>query len=235
MYMKTLILIPTFNAQDTLLDTLAELETNAPDADVLFIDHGSTDRTKHQLRINDINHLILPLETSYYQALSLGMKFASKNNYDIVIEWDDKLKFEAKDIKYFITTMQRNKSDLILGSRFVNKKPGRSFRWAGTRALRRATRFATGKKITDPTFRFRAYGKKAIAELSKEEGTGPAPDTIAKLLKYNLTYREVYAELKGNHKKQLHYGYRSSVGEIFRWTSWIIFVLPFKRVKKGSA
>lgn len=233
--MKILILIPTFNAQDTLLDTLADLETSVPEADVLFIDHGSTDRTKHQLRINGINHLILPLETSYYQALSLGMKFAFKNKYDIVIEWDDKLKFEAKDIKYFIATMQRNKTDLILGSRFVNKKPPRSLRWSGTRALKRVTRLATGKKLTDPTFRFRAYGKKAINELAKEEIPGPAPDTIALFLKKGMSYREVFTELGGEHNKQLHYGYASSFGEIFRWVSWILFILPFKRVKKGSA
>lgn len=233
--MKTLILIPTYNAQSKLLDVLTDIEVNAPGVDVLVIDHGSSDRTHHILKNNNINRLIMPLETSYYHALSLGMYYAFKNKYDIVVEWDDKGKFPTSAIKHLVATIKRTKCDLVLGSRYVNNKPPKGIRWTGTRALRKTIKVTTRQKITDPTLRLRAYGKKAIKIFAKYENIGPAPDSIALLLKNDFTFRESYAILEEGFKKQLHSGYAHSTLEMMRWWAWITFVLPFKRkMKKGN-
>ncbi len=84
--MKTLIIVPLLNSEKTLLDVISNLKVVVPEADILAIDHGSTDRTKELLRNSDINFLTLPIKSNYYEALSLGMIFANKNNYDMVVE-----------------------------------------------------------------------------------------------------------------------------------------------------
>ena len=121
-FMKTLIIIPSLNAQDKILDVLSDLKVNVPGVDILVVDHGSEDRTLHMLKNNNINRLIMPLTTSYYNAMSLGLRFAFENDYDIAIEWDDKMKFKSTDIKFFILTAERSRKDMVLGSRFVNRK-----------------------------------------------------------------------------------------------------------------
>lgn len=232
MNMKILVLVPTLNSQDYLLDTISDLEAHIPEADILVIDYGSEDRTKNLIANNSVNHLIMPLKSTYYVALSLGMKFAFQNNYDIVIEWDDKGKFEAKDIRYFTKTLERNNIDFVLGSRFIAKSPPRKFRWSGTRMLRRMIRFTVRKKVSDPTLRFRAYGSKAIETFARVESFEPAPDTIFKLIKEGYTFAESQTSLTKGNDRQLHNSRINSIGEIFRWSMWILFVLPFsKKIK----
>lgn len=229
--MKTLIIIPTLNAQKEILDVISDIEIHSPESDILVIDHGSTDRTKYLLKNNKINHLLMPLKTSYYDAVALGMMFASKNKYDAVIEWDDKGIFLAEDIKYFIATMERTKVDLVLGSRFIDKKLPRGFRWMGTRWLKRTFRIYTGAKVTDPTVRLKAYGKKAIKAYVDNDELRTTPDSIARFLRSGFTYKESSIKMNPKYTKQLHNSVASNVYEIFTWIMWMIFVLPFKRKK----
>ena len=46
----TLVFIPAWNEEDNLAAVLHELRTELPDADVLVVDDGSTDRTPHIAR-----------------------------------------------------------------------------------------------------------------------------------------------------------------------------------------
>ncbi len=227
--MKTLIIVPLLNSEKTLLDVISNLKVVVPEADILAVDHGSTDRTKELLRNSDINFLTLPIKTNYYEALSLGMIFANKNNYDMVIEWDDKGKFRTKEIKYFMTIMKRRSPDYILGSRFIINKTPRKFNRTGTRILRSVIKIVTGKKISDPTMRFRAYGKKAIKHFGSNDSPNPAIDTIAETIKFNFTFIEEQTTLSKKFETQMHYGFLYSLKEIFKWCSWLLIVLPFRK------
>ncbi|NQZ65896.1 MAG: glycosyltransferase [Mycoplasmatales bacterium] len=227
--MKTLILIPVYNSQDTLLDILSKLKVIIPEADILAIDHGSTDRTKYLLMNNNINYLTLPLKASYYDALSLGMIFAYKNKYDMVVEWDDKGKFNTHEIKYFMTIMRRKKPDYILGSRFLTKKTPKKWNRIGTRILRNIIRISVHKKISDPTMRFRAYGEKAIKYFGSHDSPSPAIDTISETIRMGYNFVEEQVTLSKKFDTQMHDGPLQSSREIFRWCSWLMIVLPFKK------
>ena len=230
--MKTLVIIPTFNAQNYILETITDIKSKTNDLDILVIDHGSTDRTKYLLINNEIKHLRMPLESSYYSALSLGMKFAKDNNYDLAIEWDDKGRFNANTIKILQTIMRRKKVDFIFGSRYTNSghKPKK---WTqGTRSLRRLFRLYAKVNVTDPTMRLRGYGKKAIIEFAKDNEVEPSPNYIAELLRKGCTYVETNVKLNKKYKRQILGTRRFARKEITYWSAWIIFVLPFRKRKE---
>jgi len=120
--MKTLIIIPIKNAYKNILDIVANIKVAAPGVEYLIIDRGSTDRTKYLLANNNLNRLELAIPMTYKKALLLGIKYAYDNGYDNCLQLDQTESLDYKDIKYFIRTAQNSKENLVLGSRFVDKK-----------------------------------------------------------------------------------------------------------------
>lgn len=227
--MKTLIIIPTLNSQKNLLDVISKLKISVPNVDILVIDRGSTDRTKYLLKNNKINYLKTPVLSSYYQALSLGMIFASKNKYNMAIEWNDKDKFNSNEIKYFMTIMERKKPDYILGSRFLNKKTPHGHNSFVMKIFKMMVIIGLRKKITDPAMSFRAYGKRAIDYFALYNSPTPSIDSIVETIKSGLTFREEQTTFKNDVGKYFDNKILYSSRELLRWGAWSLFVLPFKK------
>ena len=160
--MKTLIIVPLKNKESSILKRLEELEKNAPGIEYIFVDYGSSDRTRYLLANNNINRLELPIEGTYEDALSLGIEYAYKNGYDNVIQFDAFRGLNPKDINYFERTMEFQKTDFILGSRFVDKKPSHRVRHLHIRVLKAAIFLVSRKKVTDPSINFRMINKKVM-------------------------------------------------------------------------
>lgn len=222
--MKKIIIVSCLNSENTILKTMEYLKRNAPQIDILIIDQGSTDRTKTILRNNKFQRIEFPIESSYHKAVSLGLLYAYKNNYDIAIEFDEKMPQYAKDIPYLLETHKNHKSDLVLASRFIfEKPPGRKN--LQDKLMRHSVKVSTFKKITDPAMKFKLYSKKAInffAKIKKDEN--PTPDRIVQIIRSGFTFKEIqvkYQKIKLNNWK------------LMGWILSILFVNPFKINWKG--
>ena len=53
--MRILAIIPAFNEEDCLAETVAELRQACPDVDYLIIDDGSSDATRDVMREHNLN------------------------------------------------------------------------------------------------------------------------------------------------------------------------------------
>ena len=225
--MKFLLIVPVHNSEKKILDVIADLETNAPDIDILLIDQGSDDRTKYLIPNSGMNYLKMPVAADYYDAVSLGMHYALHKKYDAVIEWDDKNRFDSKDLAYFMRTMEKQKTDFVFGSRFHEKKVPKTPRYYGTRSLSFLIKMISGKKVTDPTLRMKVYGKKPIEFFAKNEFQTPTPDVIARLIKLGYTFTEAQTNLMPGVKQQLHDGKKGAFKRVVKWWFSILFVQPF--------
>ena len=77
--MKLLVLIPAFNEENTISDVIEETKKNLPEADILVVNDGSTDRTKQILSNHkNIKALHLPFNMGIGGAIWTGFNFFCK-------------------------------------------------------------------------------------------------------------------------------------------------------------
>ena len=222
--MKKIIIVPCLNSEHTILKTMEQLNTNAPDIDVLIIDRGSKDRTKTILRNNKLERIEFPIESTYHKSISLGLFYAYKNNYDIAIEFDENSPQYAKDIPYLLETHKNHKSDLVLASRFIFEKP-RYRKNMQDKLIWHSVRASTFKKITDPAMKFKLYGKKTIKFFAKtKKDENPTPDRIVQIIRSGFSFKEIQVK----HKK-----IKWNNWKLIGWILSILFVNPFKINWKG--
>ena len=81
--MKVLIIIPAYNEEQNIEKTVNDVKTNT-NYDYVVINDCSKDKTKEVCEKNNFNMLSLPINYGLTSGIQLGMKYAYKNNYDIL-------------------------------------------------------------------------------------------------------------------------------------------------------
>lgn len=177
--MKTLLIIPAYNEEESLkatVDSLSDLKV-----DFLVINDGSKDSTVQVCRDNCYPFLDLSTNLGLAGAFQAGMKYAYRHNYDCAIQFDADGQHLPEYIEPLIEAIKEN--DIAIGSRFVNEKKPRSMRMLGSNLISAAIRLTTGEKLTDPTSGMRAFNKRMIKQLALGLNFGPEPDTVSYLIK----------------------------------------------------
>ena len=86
--MRTLVIIPAYNEEDALPDTLAELRSHQPGLDVVVVSDGSVDRTAEVGREAGAAVLELPFNLGIGGALRTGFLYAVRHGYDAAVQFD---------------------------------------------------------------------------------------------------------------------------------------------------
>ena len=86
--MKTLVIIPAYNEEESILRVVRNLENADIDCDYIVINDCSKDSTGKILDDNNINHVDLPVNLGLTGAVQTGYKYAYYNNYDAAIQFD---------------------------------------------------------------------------------------------------------------------------------------------------
>ncbi len=193
--MKTLIIIPAYNEELNIEKTIKDLKDNT-NYDYLIINDCSKDKTKEVCKKNKFNILSLPINYGLTSGIQVGMKYAYKNNYDIVIQFDGDGQHQATYLKDLVKEIENGNCNIAIGSRFVNKKKPKNMRMFGSILLTLAIKITTGQKIKDPTSGMRAYDKKAIEYFIKNPSLTPEPDTLVYMLKKKMKIKEVQVEMR---------------------------------------
>lgn len=191
---KVLIVVPAYNEELNIKNTIQDIINNT-NYDYIVINDCSKDKTEAKCIEEKFNVLTLPINYGLTSGIQIGMKYAEKNNYDVVIQFDGDGQHNAKYLKRIVDYMCENKCDIVIGSRFVNRKKPFSARMIGSRVISFAIKLVTGKKISDPTSGMRAYNKKAIKEFCENASLTPEPDTIVYMLKKGYKVEEIQVEM----------------------------------------
>jgi len=195
MHMKTLIVMPAYNEADTIGATISQVKRAVPDADVAVVDDGSSDNTAEVALKAGASVLPLPINLGYGGALQVGFMYAEANNYDEVVQIDADGQHEPACVADLLAELRTGKVDLVIGSRFLDGgdyRPTKA-RAMGMSLMRRLTRIATGKKITDPTSGFQAMNRKAICLYASDvyPSDYPDADVLIMIHRAGLRVREI--------------------------------------------
>ena len=151
--MKTLLIIPAFNEEQSLKATIDSLVNLPSGIDFLIVNDGSKDDTVQVCRDNCYPFLDLSTNLGLAGAFQAGMKYAYRHNYDCAIQFDADGQHLPEYIEPLIEAIKEN--DIAIGSRFVNEKKPRSMRisaippWRAVRA--RSSRSSIIRSDTAPT------------------------------------------------------------------------------------
>lgn len=179
--MKTLLIIPAYNEEESLKATIDSVQKEAPDVDFLIVNDGSSDGTERVCRENHYPFLDLATNLGLAGAFQAGLKYAYRHNYDCVIQFDA----DGQHLPEYIAELRDAVKiyDIAIGSRFIDQKKPNSLRMFGSNLIQWSIKVTTGKNITDPTSGMRAFNKRMIAYMANGLNYGPEPDTVSYLIK----------------------------------------------------
>lgn len=226
--MKTLVIIPAYNEEETIKNTVDELLNEVPDVDYLVVSDGSFDNTVQICRDNRFNFLDLPINLGLAGAFQAGVKYAYRHDYDCVIQFDADGQHVPKYIKDLEEEIEDN--NIVIGSRFVDSKKEKSARMFGSAILKGIIKFTTKKSICDPTSGMRAFDKRMIKHLANGMNMGPEPDTVAYLITHaNAKVKEVPVTMRERQGGTSYLRFWSSAKYMIKMTISILFIQFFRK------
>jgi dolichol-phosphate mannosyltransferase len=172
--MRALVVIPTYNEAESVVEVLDRVLQAEPRADVLVVDDASPDGTAKLVldRAEDEPRVHL-LQRSGKQGLGAayraGFGWGLERGYDALVEMDADLSHPPDRLPALLDGLAT--ADLVIGSRYV--PGGRTVNWSRTReAISRAgntyVRLALGVPVRDCTAGYRAYRREVLEELPVE-------------------------------------------------------------------
>ena len=121
--MHTLIVLPTFNEADNIVEVLQKLRAIVPEASVLVVDDASPDGTADLVeevaeQIGDISVMRRPAKSGLGSAYRDGFRRGLSVGYDVMVEMDSDLSHDPAALPLLLTAVADGAA-LALGSRYI--------------------------------------------------------------------------------------------------------------------
>jgi glycosyltransferase involved in cell wall biosynthesis len=192
--MKTLIAIPAFNEEASIVAVLTDLREHHPLEHVIVVDDGSRDATSALALAAGVRVIRHPINLGVGAAMGTAFKFAARHGYDALVQLDADGQHRPEFLSLLLD--QAGSADIVIGSRFAN-----GGKFSSTRARRTVQRIIattvsaySRSHLTDVTSGFRLSGPRAIALFSQHYPVEWLGDTVESLIlasRQGLTISEV--------------------------------------------
>ena len=136
----TVVFIPAWNEEENLPAVLDGLHERLPDADVLVVDDGSTDRTAEVAREHGAEVLSLGSNRGLRVGIAAGYRWALDHGYAFCGRVDADGQHPADELARLLARVRADECDVAVGSRFVSGNGYAPYRYKPSPARR----FGTG-------------------------------------------------------------------------------------------
>lgn len=225
---KVLAIIPAYNEEGSLQNTIEELKAVAPEVDFIVINDGSTDSTGGICRANGYPVLDLPVNGGLTVGFQTGMKYAARKGYGYAIQFDADGQHMPRYIDAMRKKMDETDADIVIGSRFVQFKKEHSARMFGSRIITFIVKMTTGKRVSDPTSGMRMFNRRMIELFAKDMSLNPEPETIAHLIRKGVMVEEVQVSMRDRTAGESYLNLTRSAAYMIRVCTSILFVQWFR-------
>ena len=175
---RKLVIIPTYNEKENIVDMIHAVMNLDGEFELLVIDDGSPDGTgnlvkSQQVVFPDRLHLLerkgkLGLGTAYI----MGFKWALERDYDFIFEMDADFSHNPNDLIRLYEACADRSFDLAIGSRYITGV--NVVNWPMGRVLMSYfasvyVKFITGLPVKDATAGFKCYHKSVLQGIKLDE------------------------------------------------------------------
>ncbi|MEV6241668.1 glycosyltransferase family 2 protein [Lentzea sp. NPDC051838] len=179
---RALIVVPAWNEEAAVGDTVREILDSVPNADVLVVDDGSTDLTAEAAKAAGALVLELPFNLGVGGAMRAGFRYAVRHGYDAAVQVDADGQHNPAEVPDLLAKL--NEADLVIGARFAEKGDYQvrgPRKWAMV-VLSKVLSWVAKTKLTDTTSGFKATGKRALPLFAENYPVEYLGDTIESLV-----------------------------------------------------
>jgi len=214
--LKVLAIIPAYNEEECLGNTVSELTSVCPDVDYLVINDGSHDRTPQICDELHLNHIDMPVNCGLTSGVKAGMKYAYRHGYDAAVQFDADGQHMPEYISKMAEAMRREGADIIIASRNLAGGGAVGARGTGAKLITFFINCATKQTITDPTSGMRMYNRSMIEKFARDFDIAPEPDTISLLIRKGAKVIEIPAQMRERQGGTSYLRYFSAISYMAR-------------------
>lgn len=226
--MKILAVIPAYNEEECIEATVNELRTVCPDVDYLVVNDGSKDSTKAICEAKGISLVTLPINTGLTSGFRTGMKYAHRNGYDAVVQFDADGQHRPEFIPVMAQTMQGSSADIVIASRYLEGLRPTGARGLGSRLISSLIKATSGSTITDPTSGMRMFNSEMIKRYAEDFDISPEPDTVALMARKGKKIVEIPAAMRERQGGESYFDIPHIVGYMARMCASIVLFQWFR-------
>ncbi|MBE5940972.1 MAG: glycosyltransferase family 2 protein [Lachnospiraceae bacterium] len=183
--MKKLAIIPAYNEQASILNTVRDIKMNAPEFDYVVVNDCSTDGTLDVCEKEGINCIKLPVNLGIGGAVQAGYLYGVRNGYDIAVQFDGDGQHSALYLEEMVDYLIDNSADMVIGSRFIKNEGFQSsrLRRMGIKHFNLLIKMLTGRSITDPTSGMRMVNGDVMRLFSEDYPKDyPEPESVVYIM-----------------------------------------------------
>lgn len=189
--MHVAIGIPAFNEEKNIASIVLRLKEKYET--IIVCDDGSSDLTGNIAKELDTNVIVHKKNLGYGAAIRSIFLKARELKIDVLVTFDADGQHRIEDIDSIIKPIEENKSDIVIGSRFLeNNSKIPKYRKAGIKTITNITNAATGLDVSDSQSGFRSYNKNTLEKINPTDfGMGVSTEILIKAKKLNLKITEI--------------------------------------------
>jgi len=183
----TIVFVPAWNEERNLPAVLDELGRDLPNADVLVVDDGSTDRTAEVAREHGAVVISFGENRGLPAGIAAGYEYANEQGYAFCGRVDGDGQHPVGELARMLERVRSGVCDVAVGSRFAIGDGFPPYRYRpsaprrlGTAVLRRAMQISLRRPFLDATSGMYAANAKALPLLARPY-TSEAPEVQALL------------------------------------------------------
>lgn len=195
--MKIAAIVPAFNESNAISSVVGGLVSFAQSQNlnltVVVVNDCSSDQTGEIIKGLPCVSLHLPVNLGIGGAVQTGMKYAFLHDFDIAFQIDGDGQHPPHEIPKLLDEYNRSKSDVVIGSRFIDKEGFQSsaMRRLGIKYFSKLNTFLTGQSIQDTTSGFRLLNRRALAMVANYyPDEYPEPESLVMYSKFGLKVSE---------------------------------------------
>jgi glycosyltransferase involved in cell wall biosynthesis len=199
----TVVFVPAWNEEENLPAVLDGLHERLPEADLLVVDDGSTDRTAEVAREHGAEVLSLGTNQGLRIGIATGYRWALEHGYAFCGRVDADGQHPPDELARLLERVRSGECDVAVGSRFVSGNGYAPYRYRpsaarrlGTGLLRRSVGVVLRRPFADATSGLYAVNAKALPLLSRPYTSGaPEVEALIRIVDAGLRLEEVPVDM----------------------------------------
>ena len=199
----TLVFIPAWNEEVSLAAVLADVRGELPEADLLVVDDGSTDRTAEVARAGGADVVSFGENRGLRAGIAEGYRQAHERGYAYCGRLDADGQHRAAELRRLLDLVRRDECDVAVGSRFAVGEGYAAYRYRpsgprrfGTALLRRAMALRLDRPFGDATSGLYAVDAAALPLLARPyTSRAPEVEGLMRVAEAGLRLEEVPVDM----------------------------------------